>query len=67
MLTKKNFLEAFNIGAAAANLYFTAALIDGVGGHAGVFSNANDVGILMQMNLQDGYYGGKRYFQAGTI
>lgn len=44
-----------------------AALIGGVGGHAGVFSNANDVAILMQMNLQDGYYGGKRYFKAGTI
>ncbi|MGB0525663.1 MAG: glycoside hydrolase family 3 N-terminal domain-containing protein [Flammeovirgaceae bacterium] len=44
-----------------------AALIGGVGGHAGVFSNANDMAILMQMNLQDGYYGGKRYLRTGTI
>ena len=44
-----------------------AALIGGVGGHAGIFSNANDVAIVMQMNLQDGYYGGKRYLKAGTV
>ncbi|TAE01093.1 MAG: glycosyl hydrolase [Bacteroidetes bacterium] len=44
-----------------------AALIGGVGGHAGVFSNANDLAILMQMSLQKGAYGGKRYFGSETI
>ncbi|MCS7017486.1 MAG: glycoside hydrolase family 3 N-terminal domain-containing protein [Cytophagales bacterium] len=45
-----------------------AALQGGVAGHAGVFSNANDVAILMQMNLQNGYYGGKKFFnQAQTV
>jgi beta-N-acetylhexosaminidase len=44
-----------------------AAMQDGVGGHAGVFSNANDVAKIMQMYLQKGFYGGKRYFKSGTI
>ncbi|WP_299336720.1 glycoside hydrolase family 3 N-terminal domain-containing protein [uncultured Psychroserpens sp.] len=44
-----------------------AAMQNGVGGHAGVFSNANDVAKIMQMYLQKGYYGGKRYLQPETI
>lgn len=44
-----------------------AAMLDGVGGHAGVFSNANDVAKIMQMYLQQGYYGGKRYFRSKTF
>ncbi len=44
-----------------------AAMQGGVGGHAGVFSNANDMAKLMQMYLQKGYYGGKRYFSPKTI
>lgn len=44
-----------------------AALYGGVAGHAGLFSNAHDLAVLMQMNLQDGIYGGDRYFQAGTV
>ncbi len=44
-----------------------AAMQNGVGGHAGVFSNANDVTKIMQMYLQKGYYGGKRYFKTETI
>jgi beta-N-acetylhexosaminidase len=44
-----------------------AAMQGGVGGHAGLFSNANDVAKIMQMYLWDGYYGGKRYFKTGTI
>lgn len=44
-----------------------AAMQDGVGGHAGLFSNANDVAKLMQMYLQEGFYGGKRYFSADTF
>ncbi len=44
-----------------------AAMQDGVGGHAGVFSNANDIAKIMQLYLQKGYYGGKRYLKDSTI
>ncbi|NNJ89973.1 MAG: serine hydrolase [Eudoraea sp.] len=44
-----------------------AAMQGGVGGHAGLFSNANDVAKIMQMYLQGGYYGGDRFLQARTI
>jgi len=44
-----------------------AALMGGVGGHAGLFSNANDVAKMMQMYLQGGYYGGERYLSEQTI
>ena len=44
-----------------------AAMLGGVGGHAGLFSNANDVGKIMQMYLQKGFYGGKRYLKSETI
>ena len=44
-----------------------AAMQGGVGGHAGVFSNANDVAKIMQLYLQKGYYGGKRYFNTETL
>lgn len=44
-----------------------AAMEGGVGGHAGVFSNANDVAKIMQMYLQKGFYGGKRYLKTSTI
>lgn len=44
-----------------------AAMQNGVGGHAGVFSNANDVAKIMQMYLQKGFYGGKRYLKNETI
>ena len=44
-----------------------AAMQGGVGGHAGIFSNANDVAKLMQMYLQKGFYGGKRYFKPKTF
>ena len=44
-----------------------AALTGGVGGHAGLFSTANDLAILLQMNLQDGYYGGIQYIRSGTV
>ena len=35
-----------------------AALLGGVGGHAGLFSNANDLAVIMQMYLNKGVYGG---------
>lgn len=44
-----------------------AALMGGVAGHAGLFSNALDVAVLMQMFLQGGEYAGKQYIQPQTI
>ncbi len=44
-----------------------AAMQDNMGGHAGLFSNSNDVAKIMQMYLQNGYYGGKRYFSKETM
>jgi len=44
-----------------------AAMQNGIGGHAGIFSNANDVAKIMQMYLQKGFYGGKRYLSPNTI
>jgi len=45
----------------------TAAMFGGVCGHAGLFSNANDLTVLMQMLLNDGSYGGKQYFKPSTV
>lgn len=44
-----------------------AALMYGVGGHAGLFSNALDLAKLMQMNLQNGNYGGGKYLRDSTV
>ncbi|MEM1259729.1 MAG: glycoside hydrolase family 3 N-terminal domain-containing protein [Bacteroidota bacterium] len=44
-----------------------AAMQGGVGGHAGLFGNANDVAKIMQMYLQGGYYGGERFLEARTV
>ena len=44
-----------------------AAMLGGVGGHAGLFSNADDVAKIMQMYLQKGYYGGERFFTSQTL
>ncbi|ASV28857.1 glycoside hydrolase family 3 N-terminal domain-containing protein [Maribacter cobaltidurans] len=44
-----------------------AAMQGGVGGHAGLFSNANDVAKIMQMYLQNGYYGGTKFFDPRTV
>jgi beta-glucosidase-like glycosyl hydrolase/CubicO group peptidase (beta-lactamase class C family) len=44
-----------------------AAMQGGIGGHAGLFANANDIAKMMQMFLQEGQYGGKRYFKPETI
>jgi CubicO group peptidase (beta-lactamase class C family) len=44
-----------------------AAMLGGVGGHAGLFSNANDMMKLMQMFLNGGEYGGKRYIDQAVI
>ncbi len=44
-----------------------AAILGGVSGHAGLFSNAMDVAIMMQMFLQNGFYGGKQYISEEII
>ncbi len=44
-----------------------AAMMGGVAGHAGLFSNANDLAKLLQMYLQNGEYGGKRYLSDATL
>lgn len=44
-----------------------AAMLGGVGGHAGVFSDAEDLAKLWQMYLNKGQYGGRRYISEKTI
>lgn len=44
-----------------------AAMMGGVNGHAGIFSNANDVAKVMQLFIQRGFYGGNRYFSPESI
>ncbi|WP_225986357.1 glycoside hydrolase family 3 N-terminal domain-containing protein [Rufibacter sp. LB8] len=44
-----------------------AALLGGKAGHAGLFSNANDLAILLQMDLQNGAYGGQQYFKTPVV
>ncbi|HOX77677.1 MAG TPA: glycoside hydrolase family 3 N-terminal domain-containing protein [Bacteroidales bacterium] len=44
-----------------------AAMIGGVSGHAGLFSNANDLGIIAQMLLNRGIYGGNQYLSEEII
>jgi CubicO group peptidase (beta-lactamase class C family) len=44
-----------------------AAMEEGVGGHAGIFSNAMDIAKMMQLYLQKGSYGGQQYFSESTF
>jgi len=44
-----------------------AAMQGGIGGHAGLFSNANDVAKIMQMYLDGGAYGGEKLLKPETI
>jgi CubicO group peptidase (beta-lactamase class C family) len=41
--------------------------LDGVAGHAGLFSTARDLAIFASMFLQNGTYGGKRILQPETV
>lgn len=43
------------------------AMLGGVAGHAGLFSNANDLAKMAQMFLQKGKYGEQRYLNARTV
>ena len=44
-----------------------AAMLGGVSGHAGIFSTAIDLSVLMQMLVQGGNYNGKEYLKLSTI
>ena len=44
-----------------------AAMLGGVGGHAGLFANSYDLAVMMQMYLQSGEYGGKRYLSPEVL
>lgn len=44
-----------------------AAMLGGVAGHAGLFSNANDLAKLFQMYLNNGEYGGERYLDSNVV
>ena len=44
-----------------------AAMLGGIAGHAGIFSNTNEIAKLLQMNLQKGYYGNRVYFAGGVV
>jgi CubicO group peptidase (beta-lactamase class C family) len=44
-----------------------SAMLDGVAGHAGLFSTANDISHLLQMILNGGIYNGKQLINPETI
>jgi len=44
-----------------------AAMLGGVSGNAGLFGNANDLAKMMQMFLNGGSYGPRRYLQKATV
>ena len=44
-----------------------ATMLGGVSGHAGLCCTANDLAKLMQLYLNGGTYGGKRYIQESTL
>jgi beta-glucosidase-like glycosyl hydrolase/CubicO group peptidase (beta-lactamase class C family) len=44
-----------------------AAMMGGIAGHAGLFSNAHDLAIIFQMLINGGNYGGRQYLRPQTI
>jgi CubicO group peptidase (beta-lactamase class C family) len=44
-----------------------AAMLGGIAGNAGLFSDANSLAVIMQMLLNGGEYDGKRYFKKETV
>ncbi len=44
-----------------------AAMLGGVSGHAGLFGNAYDVAVMMQMLMDGGHYNGKQVLSKQTI
>lgn len=75
----RNFAEVKNIVPSEKDSYFRnqvvkgyvhdmgAAMLGGVGGHAGLFTNSFELGIIMQMLLNGGYYGGQNIFDPKTV
>ena len=73
------FLKLDNIVPSEEDVYFRrqriqgyvhdmgAAMLGGVSGHAGLFSNSREIAILMQMLLNGGQYGGKQYLDSETV
>lgn len=44
-----------------------AALMGGVSGHAGLFGSSLDLAKILQMYLQEGFYGGKHFLKPETV
>lgn len=44
-----------------------AAVLGGVSGHAGLFSTASDLAVIMQMLMNGGTYGGVQYIKEETV
>ncbi|MDX1477995.1 MAG: glycoside hydrolase family 3 N-terminal domain-containing protein [Saprospiraceae bacterium] len=44
-----------------------AAMLGGVGGHAGLFGTAGELAVLMQMLMNEGSYGGRQYLAPETV
>ena len=44
-----------------------AAMLGGVAGHAGLFSDAYDIAVIMQMLLNNGRFNGRKYLEPATI
>ena len=61
---EKNFRQSLLLGTVHDQ---GAALLGGVAGHAGIFSNANDLAKYFQLLLNRGSYGGYKYYDASTI
>ncbi len=61
---EKNFRQSLLLGTVHDQ---GAALLGGVGGHAGIFTNANDLAKYFQLLLNGGTYGGYKYYEASTI
>ena len=45
----------------------TAAMLNGISGHAGLFGSANDLAKLVQLYLNEGEYGGERLMRAESV
>lgn len=61
---EKNFRKSLLLGTVHDQ---GAALLGGVGGHAGIFTNANDLAKYFQLLLNGGTYGGYKYYESATI
>ncbi|MES2587421.1 MAG: glycoside hydrolase family 3 N-terminal domain-containing protein [Bacteroidota bacterium] len=44
-----------------------AAMLGGVGGHAGIFSNSQDLAAMMQLFLNKGFYGNREYISPEVV